>query len=325
MTKLFIQVPCLNEAEYLPAALKALPKSIVGIESISILVIDDGSSDETSRVASENGADYIVKFSQNRGLAAAFAAGLDACLKLGADIIVNTDADNQYDASAIPALIKPIIDGRADVVVGDREVLSVEEFSRVKQRLQKLGTRVVSVLSGVPISDATSGFRAYSKDAALRINLVSRFTYTLESLMQTGNASLALENVAVKRNDSVRPSRLFGSTFQYVRKNGISVLKLFIQYQPLKLFIPLSIIFVLLAFVAGLPWFLDAINPPTSSHIQSTVLSAVFFIAAIQTFLVGILADSVSSVRNLTNQGLERIRRIELAVEVSPKLHPGSD
>ena len=325
MTRLFIQIPCLNEAEYLPAALQALPKKIEGIDSISILVIDDGSTDETAKVAKANGADYIVKFSQNRGLAAAFSAGMDACLKLGADIIVNTDADNQYDASAIPALISPIIDGRADVVVGDRDVLSVDEFSKLKQKLQKIGTKVVRVLSGVPVQDATSGFRAYSKDAALRINLISRFTYTLESLIQTGNASLGLENISVKRNDSVRPSRLFGSTTQYVRKNGISVLRLFLQYQPLKLFIPMSLTFFFLSVVAVIPWLVDSLNPPATPHIQSTILSAVFLIASVQTFLVGILADSMSSVRNLTNQGLERIRRIELAVEVPPKLHPGSD
>lgn len=214
--KLFIQIPCLNESEFLAATLAELPRKLDGIDEIKWLVIDDGSTDNTAEVALANGVDYVVRFPQNQGLAAAFQAGVDAALKLGADIIVNTDADNQYDASAIPALIGPILDGSADVVIGDRDTGNVQEFSRLKRYLQSVGTGVVRRLSGTTVKDATSGFRAFSRDAAMQINLVTKFTYTIESLIQVDDASLALANVPVKRNDSVRPSRLFGSTWKYV-------------------------------------------------------------------------------------------------------------
>ncbi|MEN9753183.1 MAG: hypothetical protein RL670_874, partial [Actinomycetota bacterium] len=240
--KVFIQIPCLNESEFLPATLKELPRKLPGASEVKWLVIDDGSSDNTTEVALANGVDYVVRFSQNQGLAAAFQAGIDAALKLGADIIVNTDADNQYDASAIPALIKPIVEGAADVVVGDRDTGSVQEFSRLKRFLQGLGTSVVQRFSGTDVHDATSGFRAFSRDAALQINLVTKFTYTIESLIQVDDASLALTNVPVKRNESVRPSRLFGSTWKYVRRNAWTMIRIYVQYRPLRLFVPAGLV-----------------------------------------------------------------------------------
>lgn len=319
--KLFIQIPCLNEAEFLPATLKQLPRKLEGISEVKWLVIDDGSSDNTTEVALANGVDYVVRFTQNQGLAAAFQAGVDAALKLGADIVVNTDADNQYDASVIPALIKPILDGNADVVIGDRDTASVSEFSSLKRYLQGLGTKVVRQFSGTNVSDATSGFRAFSRDAALQINLVTKFTYTIESLIQVSDASLALTNVPVKRNDSVRPSRLFGSTFKYIRRNAWTMMRIYVQYRPLRLFMPLGLMAILAGLIAWLPWIIDSISGNTAGHLQSIILGAVLFISGIQIMLFGIIADSITSVRSLVTKTLHRVRDIELEVGVAPKIY----
>jgi glycosyltransferase involved in cell wall biosynthesis len=317
--KLVIQIPCLNEAEYLPATLAALPREVEGFDEVRWLIIDDGSTDNTSAVAAAHGVDYIVRFSQNQGLASAFQAGLDAALKLGADVIVNTDADNQYDASAIPALVAPILAGTADVVVGDRDTDSVNEFSWLKRRLQRFGTRVVQRFSGVEVKDATSGFRAFDREAAMQINLVSKFTYTIESLIQVNEASLALTNVPVKRNDSVRPSRLFGSTWKYIRRNAWTMIRIYVQYRPLRLFLPLGTLLLVTAVLAWLPWIIDNLNPPATPHIQSTILGAVLFISGIQVILFGVIADSLYSVRSLTSKTLQRVRDIELQVGVEPR------
>jgi len=318
--KLFIQIPCLNEADYLPATLKALPRKVAGFDEVYWLVIDDGSTDNTSEVALANGVDYVVRLSQNQGLAAAFQAGLDACLKLGADVIVNTDADNQYDGGAIPALVLPIIEGRADVVVGDRDTANVSEFSWLKRKLQGFGTRVVQRFSGVPVTDATSGFRAFDRLAATQINLVSKFTYTIESLIQVNDASLALTNVPVKRNESVRPSRLFGSTWKYVRRNAWTMARIYLQYRPLRLFLPLGLALLVAAVLAWMPWIIDNLDPPATPHVQSTILGAVFFISGIQVILFGVIADAIYAVRALTTKTLQRVRAVELQVGVQPNV-----
>jgi len=316
--KLFIQIPCLNEAEFLPATLKALPRKVEGFTEVYWLVIDDGSEDNTAEVALANGVDYVVRFSHNQGLASAFQAGVDACLKLGADVIINTDADNQYDASAIPALVKPILDGVADVVVGDRDTKNVTEFSWLKRKLQTFGTSVVQNFSGVPVTDATSGFRAFDREAAMQINLVSKFTYTIESLIQVNEASLALANTPVKRNESVRPSRLFGSTWKYIRRNAWTMMRIYVQYRPLKLFIPLGLSLMLLSGLAFLPWIIDNLSPPATPHLQSVIIGAVLFLSGVQVILFGIIADSIYSVRSLTSKTLKRVRDIELRVGVEP-------
>jgi glycosyltransferase involved in cell wall biosynthesis len=318
--KVFIQIPCLNEAEFLPATLAELPRELPGASEVKWLVIDDGSSDNTTEVALAHGVDYVVRFTQNQGLASAFQAGIDAALKLGADIVVNTDADNQYDASAIPALIAPIVNGEADVVVGDRDTGSVNEFSKLKRYLQSLGTSVVQRFSGTDVHDATSGFRAFSRDAALQINLVTKFTYTIESLIQVSDASLALTNVHVKRNDSVRPSRLFGSTWKYVRRNAWTMIRIYVQYRPMQLFVPISALLVLLGVVAWLPWIIDSIGGRNTGHLQSIILGAVMVISGVQVLLFGIIADSIMSVRSLTTKTLHRVRDIELSVGVPPKI-----
>lgn len=319
--KVFIQIPCLNEAEFLPATLRELPRELPGASEVKWLIIDDGSSDQTTQVALDNGVDYVVRFSQNQGLASAFQAGIDAALKLGADIVVNTDADNQYDASAIPALIKPIVDGTADVVVGDRDTASVSEFSSLKRYLQTLGTNVVKRFSGTDVHDATSGFRAFSRDAALQINLVTKFTYTIESLIQVSDASLALTNVHVKRNDSVRPSRLFGSTWKYVRRNAWTMMRIYLQYRPLRLFVPLAVVLGVFGLIAWLPWIIDSIGGRDDGHLQSIILGAVLMISSVQVLLFGIIADSITSVRSLTTKTLHRVRDIELSVGVPPKVY----
>jgi len=318
--KVFIQIPCLNEAEFLPATLAELPRELPGVDEVKWLVIDDGSSDNTTEVALANGVDYVVRFTQNQGLASAFQAGIDAALKLGADIVVNTDADNQYDASAIPALIKPIVDGTADVVVGDRDTGSVDEFSSLKRYLQRVGTSVVQRFSGTAVQDATSGFRAFSRDAALQINLVTKFTYTIESLIQVSDASLALTNVHVKRNNSVRPSRLFGSTWKYVRRNAWTMIRIYVQYRPMHLFLPLSLVLFLLGGLACLPWLIAAASVNHTGHLQSIILGAVLVISAVQVLLFGIVADSIMSVRSLTTKTLHRVRDVELSVGVPPKV-----
>ncbi len=318
--KLFIQIPCLNEAEFLPATLKALPREVEGFDEVYWLIIDDGSTDNTVQVAFDAGVDYVVRFSHNQGLASAFQAGVDACLKLGADVIINTDADNQYDASAIPALVRPILDGHADVVVGDRDTNSVKEFSWLKRRLQKFGTKVVQNFSGVPVTDATSGFRAFDRDAAMQINLVSKFTYTIESLIQVNEASLALANTPVKRNDSVRPSRLFGSTWKYVRRNAWTMIRIYLQYRPLKLFMPLGLLLMAGSIAAFMPWVIDNLNPPATPHLQSVIVGAVLFLTSVQVMLYGVIADSIYSVRSLTSKTLKRVRDVELRVGVEPNV-----
>lgn len=318
--KLFIQIPCLNEAEFLPATLKALPKKVEGFDEVKWLVIDDGSSDNTAEVALAHGVDYVVRFSHNQGLASAFQAGVDACLKLGADVIINTDADNQYDASAIPALVKPILEGHADVVVGDRDTDNVSEFSWLKRRLQRFGTGVVQRFSGVPVTDATSGFRAFDREAAMQINLVSKFTYTIESLIQVNEASLALANTPVKRNDSVRPSRLFGSTWKYISRNAWTMIRIYLQYRPLRLFMPLGGFLFLLSVLSFMPWLIDNLNPPATPHIQSVIIGAVLFLASVQVLLFGVIADSIYSVRSLVGKTLKRVRDIELKVGVEAQV-----
>lgn len=318
--KLFIQIPCLNESEFLPATLAALPRKVEGFDEVYWLVIDDGSTDNTAEVALNNGVDYVVRFSHNQGLASAFQAGVDACLKLGADVIVNTDADNQYDASAIPALVAPILRGEADVVVGDRDTKNVQEFSWLKRRLQIFGTKVVQNFSGLEVKDATSGFRAFDRDAALQINLVTKFTYTIESLIQVNEASLALANTPVKRNDSVRPSRLFGSTWKYIRRNAWTMIRIYLQYRPLKLFMPLGGLLFLLSILAFMPWLIDNLNPPATPHIQSVIVGAVLFLSAVQVILFGVIADSIQSVRSLSAKTLKRVREVELRVGVEPSV-----
>ncbi len=326
--KLIIQVPCLNEEHQLPTMLPTLPTAVDGFDEVEVLIIDDGSTDRTVEVARSFGVDHVVSLPKNMGLASAFQFGLDACLKLGADVIVNTDADNQYDSANIPDLVAPVLAGNADVVIGDRNVSSIEEFSRLKIKLQLLGSSVVRMASGTDVTDTTSGFRAYSRGAALRLTVVSRYTYTIESIIQAGKTNLAVESVPVATNPAMRSSRLFGSTWSYVRRNAGTIIRVFAAYEPMRFFGAISGILVTLSVLGFMPFILDwAINGNRSGHLQSIVLGAVFAIAAVQVLVLGVVADLLAANRIVSQRTLERVRQVELAlgVEAQYLLAPESD
>jgi len=317
--KLIIQIPCLNEEVTLPQTIAALPRQIEGIDEVELLVIDDGSTDRTVEVAREQGVEHIVRLTNNKGLAAAFQAGLDACLKLGADLVVNTDADNQYSGADVPKLVAPILAGEADMVVGDRQVATIEHFSGGKKALQGIGSWVVRRLSGTEIADTTSGFRAYNREAALGLLVADNFTYTLESLIQAGKMLVAVDQVPVATNPQTRESRLFASTGAYVRRNGLSILRIYTRYEPLRVFATASLVVGLLALAAWMPFLLDWIlNGDNSGHIQSLILGAVLFIAAVQLMALGVIGDLLAGQRVMTQRVFERVRRVELALGVEP-------
>lgn len=319
MTKVIIQIPCLNEEATLPATLADLPDRIDGIDEIETLIIDDGSNDRTVRVALDHGVDHVVKLPNNRGLATGFQAGLDACLKLGADIVVNTDADNQYSGHDIPKLVAPVLAGEAEMVVGDRDVAAIEHFSPSKKVLQKFGSWVVRQLSDTEITDATSGFRAYSREAALQLLVVDSFTYTLESLIQAGKGRVAVGEVEIATNEKLRESRLFGSTSAYVRRNAQAILRIYTRYEPLKVFTALAGLAGLLALIAWLPFLIDWIaHGDRSGHLQSLLLGAMLFIIAVQLLALGVIGDILAGQRVMTQRVFERVRRIELELGVEP-------
>ncbi len=319
MTKAIIQIPCLNEEETLPATLADLPDSIAGVDLIETLIIDDGSTDRTVQVAIEHGVDHIVKLPNNRGLATGFQAGLDACLKLGADVIVNTDADNQYSGEDIPKLVAPILAGEAEMVVGDRDVAAIEHFSPSKKALQKFGSWVVRQLSDTEITDATSGFRAYNREAALQLLVVDNFTYTLESLIQAGKGRVAVDEVEIATNEKLRESRLFGSTSAYVRRNALAILRIYTRYEPLKVFTALAALAGILALAAWMPFLVDwIVHGDRSGHIQSLLLGSMLFIIAVQLLALGVIGDILAGQRVMTQRVFERVRRIELELGVEP-------
>ncbi len=317
--KLIVQIPCLDEEATLSATIADIPRRIDGIDEIELLVIDDGSTDRTVEVARGLGVEHIVRLTNNKGLAAGFQAGLDACLKLGADIVVNTDADNQYSGADIAKLVAPILAGEADIVVGDRRVGEVAHFSAPKKALQRLGSWVVRRLSGTEIADTTSGFRAYNREAALGLLVVDDFTYTLESLIQAGKMLVAVGQVPVATNPQTRESRLFASTGSYVRRNALSILRIYTRYEPLRVFAGAGLVVALLALAAWMPFLLDwIVNGDSGGHIQSLILGAVLFIAAIQLVALGVIGDILAGQRVMTQRVFERVRRVELALGVDP-------
>src|SRR3954451_10083988 len=324
--KLIVQIPCLDEEATLPATIADIPREIPGIDSVELLVIDDGSTDRTVEVARAQGVEHIVRLTNNKGLAAGFQAGLDACLKLGADIVVNTDADNQYSGADIPKLVAPILARQADIVVGDRRVGQIEHFSGAKKALQRLGSWVVRRLSGTEIADTTSGFRAYDREAALGLLVVDDFTYTLESLIQAGKMLVAVDQVEIETNPQTRESRLFDSTGAYVRRNALSIIRIYTRYEPLKVFSLAGLAVAALAFAAWLPFLIDWIfNGDSTGHIQSLILGAVLFIAAVQLFALGVIGDLLAGQRVMTQRVFERVRRVELALGVEPSHYePGA-
>jgi glycosyltransferase involved in cell wall biosynthesis len=324
--KLIIQIPCLNEEDQLPTTLAELPRHVEGFDQVEWLVIDDGSTDATVDVARARGVDHIVKLTNNKGLASAFQAGLDASLKLGADVIVNTDADNQYSAATIPALVAPILAGEADMVVGDRRVMDVEHFSYAKKRLQRLGSWAVRRASETEVPDATSGFRAYNREAALGLTVVSKFTYTLESLIQAGKSLVAVDSVPVATNAKVRESRLFTSMSSYVRRNMLALFRIYTGYEPLRVFTALALLLAAGSIVAWAPFLWDwVVHGDRAGHLQSIVLGGVLLMTAVQIFALGVLADLIASHRIVTQRTLERVRRIELEMGIPPAHYVPAD
>lgn len=311
--KLIVQIPCLNEAETLPATVRDIPRTIVGIDSVELLIIDDGSRDRTVEVARALGVEHIVRFRRNRGLAAAFAAGLDACLRLGADIIVNTDGDNQYAGADIPKLVAPILAGQTDMVIGDRQTDTIVHFSPLKKRLQKLGSWVVRQASGTDIPDTTSGFRAYSRDAALRLNVVSGYSYTLETIIQAGKQRLALTHVPVATNPKLRDSRLFRSIPHYLGHSSQTIVRTYAMYEPLRIFLVIGAILLALGLLLSLRYVYFMFLGQGVGHIQSVIIAAVLLIAGIQVILIGFLADLIAVNRRLNEDILLRVKRLELA------------
>jgi glycosyltransferase involved in cell wall biosynthesis len=307
--KLIIQIPCYNEAETIAATLRHLPRKLKGIKTIEILVIDDGSQDQTVRHAKAAGATHVLRLEQHAGLARAFAAGLNESLRLGADVIVNTDADNQYVADDIEKLIQPILDGQAGLVVGDRGVLSVREFSPIKRLLQKVGSMIVGLAAGMQIPDATSGFRALSREAALRTNVLSNYSYTLETLIQAGANGIPVAHVPIRVNPPTRPSRLIRRTSDYLFHSGATIIRAFSMYRPLKVFTIFSGLFILAGFILGIRFLIFYFQGNGAGHVQSVILAAVLLIIGFQTFLIGLVADLISANRKLNEEILYRLKK----------------
>lgn len=314
MTKLIIQIPCLNEATTLPATLADLPHTVPGVDVVEWLVIDDGSRDATAAVARAHGVHHVVRFRRHKGLAAAFTAGIDACLKAGADYIVNTDADNQYAAQDIARLVAPLIAGEADIVIGDRNIRILASMSWQKKLLQRLGSWVVRRVSNTQVPDTTSGFRAYTREAALRMTVVSEFSYTLESIIQAGKKRMAMAHVEIGTNPNTRPSRLFSSVYGYIKQSAATIVRTYTMYEPLKVFsyIGGTIFAVGVAISLRYLYFLLKGDTFGDRHLQSLILSAVLMIVGFQVILIGLVADAISGTRKLLEDLLYRVRKLEL-------------
>jgi len=327
--RLSLVVPLYNELDNVVPLLAGIQGALADYpHPWGVIVVDDGSSDGTTDVAQTAGVHHVVRHPRNLGLARAFMTGLDSSLRLGADIIVNTDADNQYSGADIAKLVAPILSGDAEMVVGDREVADIDHFSPAKKSLQKFGSWVVRRLSDTDVTDATSGFRAYDKEAALQLLVVDSFTYTLESLIQAGKGNVAVGEVRISTNPKTRESRLFGSTSTYVRRNALAILRIYTRYEPLKVFSLLGLIAAVAAIAAWMPFLIDwIVNGDRDGHIQSLLLGAVLFIVSIQLFALGIIGDLLAGQRVMTQRVYERVRRIELELEVEPshRLDPPRD
>jgi glycosyltransferase involved in cell wall biosynthesis len=309
--KLVIQIPAYNEEKTIATTIRDLPRKIDGVDSIEVLVIDDGSSDATVEVARSAGAEHVVKLLTHRGLAQAFLAGIDACLRLGADVIVNTDADNQYLASDIPKLIAPILEGRAEVVIGDRDVKRSAFMGPLKRVLQRLGSWAVGRAAGLDLPDVTSGFRAFSREAAYQINVFNPFTYTLETIIQAGNRNLGVQSVRIGTNPPTRPSRLYDGMMRYVRKSGVTIFRVYALYKPLKTFFAIGAILFLIGFALGLRFLWFYLTDGSAGHVQSLILAAVLLIIGFQTALIGLVADLISVNRRLSEEVLIRLRKLD--------------
>ena len=316
--KLIIQIPCFNEEGTLRVALDDLPRQIEGIDSIETLIINDGSGDRTVATARAWGVDHVVNFRRNRGLAYGFMAGIDACLRLGADIIVNTDADNQYVGEDIKKLVCPILDKKADVVVGERPIAETEHFSPLKKRLQRLGSWVVRVASETEVPDAPSGFRAYSRAAAMQLNVINQYTYTLETIIQAGHRKMAITSVKVRTNGELRPSRLFHSIPAYIKRSGVTILRSFVMYKPLSVFLGIGAVLMLMGLIPAVRFLVYYFSGNGAGRVQSLILAAVLFLLGFQTMMSGLLADIVAANRKLIEDVQQRVRRLDYAAPTEP-------
>lgn len=306
--KLVIQIPCYNEEATLAVALKDLPKSIEGIDEIDVLVIDDGSTDKTHEVARENGVKNFVVLQKNIGLAKAFSAGLAQSIELGADIIVNTDADNQYCAADIEKLVRPIIEARADIVVGARPIEEIEHFSFVKKVLQKLGSCVMRLVSSTKIADVTSGFRAFTRDAALQINVFDNYTYTLETIIQAKAKGLEIISVPVRVNPELRKSKLIKNNFDYIRRSIFTMLRMFIVYRPFRFFAIIGVAFLIPGTLLGFRFLYHYLNHTGTGHVQSLILASILILTGVQVGLIAVLADLLSINRKLLEDIQKKVK-----------------
>ena len=310
--RLIVQIPCFNEEETLPQTVADIPRQIDGIDSVEILIIDDGSSDRTIEVAREIGVDHIICNKKNIGLAKSFRKGLDACLQLGADIIVNTDGDNQYAGWDIPKLVQPVLDGTADMVVGDRRTGNIGHFSPIKRILQRLGSAAVRNLSGANIEDAVSGFRAISREAAMRINIVSPFSYTTEMLIQASKKNMAITSVPVETNSKTRESRLFKSTLKFIERQVTTMIRMYAMYQPLRFFFYIGTILMIVGLTPIVRFLFFYISGEGDGHLQSLILGGVLVLMGFVTYIAALVADLINFNRNLIEITLEKVRRMEL-------------
>jgi glycosyltransferase involved in cell wall biosynthesis len=309
--KLIVQIPAYNEEATIAQTLRDLPKRIDGIHSVETLIIDDGSTDNTVDAARKAGATHIVELKSHQGLSAAFRAGIDAAVRLGADVIVNTDADNQYKGADVARLVAPIIRGTAEVVIGDRQVASSPYMSPLKRLLQRTGSWAVGLASGVSVPDVTSGFRAFSREAALQINVFNPFTYTLETIIQSGHRNLGVQSVAIRTNAPTRPSRLYRGMGTYLRKSASTIFRIYTLYKPLKTFFAIGMVLLLAGATLGGRFLWYFFQGERGGHVQSLILAAVLLIAGFQTLLIGLLADLISVNRRLSEEILVRVRKLE--------------
>ena len=310
MTKLIIQIPCYNEEDTLPATVRDLPRSIDGIDVIEIVIIDDGSTDRTIDVARELGVDHIIRLTKNQGLAVAFARGLEASLQMGADVIVNTDGDNQYRGDCVRDLVKPILKGDAEMVVGDRQINTIQSFSASKKVLQKFGSWIVRWASKTNVPDATSGFRAFSKEAALRLSIYSEYTYTLETIIQAGKKGISITSVPVETNEVLRESRLIHNTFQYVIRSAITIIRIFLMYEALRVFLSLSVIPLLGGFFLLSRFGYYFLIGDGQGHIQSLIIATILMVLGFVTILIGLLGDLIARNRRLNEEINYRIKKM---------------